>query len=288
MKRLIVPVLVLLSVVISCTLENAGNTRIFKEDFEVHVRADFPWSYASGNGVAGSQTGGIGDNITNEGIAAVEPGQENWALRFNPDSPNPRGTQLNFKSLGGGEKATFTFDWYIAGTTGTGRLAVQDSTTFSPGSAAFDSAVYSNMFIVFEILNNKMYHYMGNIKDFQAVSDIAAEGTLDDGSGRYQQIEGIVMNKWYTVTVVVNFYNKTVAYEFIDKVTEGIVVPMQAYKFDKSVGYLSQMASIRFFSNGANWQPYIDNVELSGSPVDTSGYYDGDIPHQPGYTNDTF
>jgi hypothetical protein len=284
MKKLILSVLFIFVVAFSCDLDTSGEgVVLFFEDFETSVRAAYPWTYSAGNGIAGSRTGGIGDTLEKDGVTnSLIPGEENFALKLSPNSPNPRGVQLNFKSIAGG-KAVLEFDWYLGSSSGLGRLAIQDSHTFAFSSSQTedDTASYANMFIIFEVNGGNLYHYLGNIKDFETRGNqIPADS--------YYELPDVSLGKWYRVSITLDFAARTISYVFIESSTGDVVVPAKEFKFNSSVSYLPQLASIRFFSNGADWVNYLDNVKLTGTPSDTSGYYDNDIPYQPGYTNDNF
>ena len=284
---------------VSCSMESGSEVVLLNETFEnIATASQLPWTYAGGNGIAASRTGGLTYEIKSDAATKLlmELGQDNKALGLAPYDSNgltnsARGVQLNFKAIAGGDAATLEFDWFTSTTGGVGRLTIQDSGIFGQGSTTHDTAVYANMFIVFEVNNGSLYHYLGRLKDFERIADLERLSSLNDSSGKWRQLSGAAMNRWYHVTVTVNFVDNTIAYEFLDRQdSDAVAIPLQTFNLASDVEYFPQLGSIRFFSQGGPWQPYIDNVKLIGSKSGNrnDNYYNSDIPNQPGYRGDDF
>ena len=299
MKKLIIPFFILIFFPFSCEMDNGGGSSdLFFENFEADVE-NFPWNYITGNGDASSSTGGmtlvnISDSITNL-LVDTDAGETNKALQIEPRDSNGRtnsmrGTQFNFKSIGGNE-VVLTFDWYVGSNAGRGRLAIQDSSIFTR-SGNINSGSYANMFIVFEVFNRQLYHYMGFLPDTRATPDILPPGVFgdnDQSKGQSKLLSAVGMDKWYSVTVTIDFFAKTLSYKFIDFETKEETVPEKTYDFASGINYYSQLASIRFISSG-QWITYLDNIKLTGTKVADANdaYYNNHISDQSGYTNNNF
>jgi parallel beta-helix repeat protein len=228
-----------------------------EENFEKTSLTSMKWTLRSGNGIQGSNTGGMSQTLVEDPVDST-----NSAGEYLGNGNGPRGTQLNLTRPIIGDTVYVEFDWYIGRPLGSyGQLSIQDGTTANFPSTA-SNAVFDNKFITFAASsNNSFYYRLGNFTD--SVNPTTNGGVALTG------FTAAVLNSWVNVKVSIDFQASTISFEIRKKSDNSVLASETALPFATGITYNSKVESLRFLARqpGTNgWRTYLDNLYIGLIP----------------------